>query len=224
MTVVGAIELPYAFTMLMGKNPYGNPVSKGDRGNNFGQPVCIFNIEAIELELIVTGLLPQPYRGGAWARGGGIDIYFYHRQPERQALRSIINNCVRVHPATPISPRTVPNPLPTVHEDGVDIVIVGSSGINRIIVSSESELQSRHSPPVDIIAEARQMPLFLELESPTAGDRIHLGGRFWKPFYTYTYLTAIFPSQPILNYGLRIHIPFDDEYSHFVNGMLAATL
>ena len=222
MAVVGAIELPYAFTMLFGRNIYGNPVSKGERRKNFGSPVCVFDIDLTELKLIVTGLLPQPYRGGARARGGGIDIYFFHRQPERQALRAIINNCARMHPPVPAALRPVPNPIPSIHEGGVDIVLAG--GISRIVVSSESELQSRDVPPIDITAEARQLPLFLELEAPNAGNRIHLGGRFWTPYYRATYLTNTVPSIPVLNYGITIHIPFDDEYSQFILGMLAATI
>jgi len=222
MAVIGAIELPYAFTMLFGRNIYGNPVSKGDRRKRFGNPVCVFEMDLTELRLIVTGLLRQPYRGRARARGGGIDIYFYHRQTKRQALRAIIDNCVRIRPPLPASLRTVPNPIPSIHEGGVDIVLAG--GITRIVVSSESELQSRGVPPVDIIAEARQLPLFLELEAPTAGDRIHLGGRFWTPYYRATYLTSTAPNIPVISYGTTIHIPFEDEYSQFINGMLAATV
>jgi len=226
MAVIGAIELPYAFTMLFGRNPYGNPVSKGERRRDFGNPVCVFEMDLTELRLIVTGLLPQPYRGGARARGGGIDIYFFHRQPQRRALRAIINNCSRIHPPLPAPLRPVPNPIPSIREGGVDIVLAG--GITRIIVSSESELQSRDVPPVDIIvdiiAEARQLPLFLELEAPNAGDRIHLGGRFWTPYYRATYLTNTGPAIPIISYGITIHIPFEDEYSQFIHGMIRATV
>jgi len=224
MSVVGAIELPYAFTVLLGRNPYGNPVSKGDRARVFGCPVCTFDIEATELRLIVTGLLPQAFRGGAWPRGGGIDIYFFHRQPERQALRNIVQNCARIHPVVATTPRPVPNPLPSIHDGGVDITIAVGGGLERLLVSSESELQSRDTPPIDIIAEARQLPFYLELEAPNAGDRIHLGGRFWTPFYRRTFLTGILPASPVLNYGVTVHIPFEDEYSRFIAGMLAATM
>jgi hypothetical protein len=71
MTIAGTIELPYAFSMLMGRNPYGNPVSKGDRARDFGTPSCTFDMRPAELCLIISGLLPQAYRGGAMAQRGG---------------------------------------------------------------------------------------------------------------------------------------------------------
>ncbi len=223
MVIVGQIELPYAFTMLMGRNDYGNPVSKGDQEKDFGDPTCTFKMYATQLKLEITGLLPQAYRGGSWARGGGIDIYFYHNQENRRDLRALINSCARIHPTQRTTLRDVPDPIPFIHEDGVNLAVNASGGITRILVSSESELQSRGVPPIDIIAEANDLPLFLELEAPDAGNRIHLGGRFWKPFYTQTFLTSITPQTPVLHYGITIHIPFEDEYSQFINGMLVAT-
>lgn len=224
MTVVGAIELPYAFTMLRGRNSYGNPVSKGDRRRNHGHPVCTFEMNAIGLKLIVSGLQPEPYRGGARAQRGGIDLYFFHREPHRQALRSIIENCNRLHSAQNVHFRPVPNPSPSVHESGIDIELVQPGMITYLIADTCSELQSRGSPPVDLLAESRQMPLYLELEAPQAGNRIHLGGRFFTPYYRHTYLIGMTQSPPVLNYGFAIQIPFEEEYSQFIQGMLLATL
>lgn len=223
MTVIGAIELPYAFTMLRGKNPYGNPVSKGDRRRSYGHPVCTIEMDDTGLRLIISGLQPEPYRGGARAQRGGIDLYFFHKQPHRAALHSIIGNCNRLHPAQNVGFRPVPNPSPSVHDSGIDIQLVLPGAITQLVTDTWSELQSRGTPPVDLLAEARQMPLYLELESPQAGNRIHLGGRFYTPYYRRAYLTEITESNPVLNYGFIIHIPFEDEYSLFVKAMLLAT-
>jgi hypothetical protein len=209
--------------MLMGKNTYHNPVSKGDRQKHFGDPVCTFKMCQAELRLIISGLLPQQYRPGAWARGGGIDIYFFRQKKKRLYLRTIINSCANIHPPSSVPLRLPPNPVPSVHNGGVDITIPTSGRITTALVSSESELQSRNTPNIDIIAKAKNLPLYLEFEDPSAGDRIHLGGRFWKPFYTQTFLTSIVPQTPILNYGITIHIPFNIEYSQFIKGMLIAT-
>jgi len=223
MAIVGQIELPYAFTMLMGKNLYGNPVSKGDRLKNFGNPVCSFDMRKQELRIIVSGLSPQQYRHGAWARGGGIDIYFSRTWRLRLDLRTIISTCAAIHPPLPLSLRLPPDPLPSVHDGGVDIAIPTAGRITSTVVSSESELQSRDIPPVDIIAEAENLPMYIEFEDPSAGDRIHFGGRFWKPYYTQTFLTNVAPRMSTLSYGITVHIPFNDEYSQFINGMLIAT-
>lgn len=224
MTVIGAIELPYAFTMLRGKNPYGNPVSKGDRRRNHGHPVCTFEMDATGLNLIISGLRPELYRGGARAQRGGIDLYFSHRERDREALRSIIENCNRLHPAQNVVFRPVPNPSPSVHETGIDLELVHPGMITYLIVGAYSELQSRGSPPVDLLAESRQMPLYLELEAPQVGNRIHLGGRFFTPYYRHTYLIGMTESPPVLNYGFTSWIPFEGEYSHLIQGMLLATL
>lgn len=223
MTVVGAIELPYAFTMLRGRNPYGNPVSKGDRRRSYGHPVCTFEMDAIGLNLIVSGLEPEQYRGGARAQRGGIDLYFFYRPPYRTALSSIIENCNRLHAARNVNFRPVPNPSPSIHETGIDIELVQPGMFTIVIADTCSELQSRDTPPVNLLAESRQMPLYLELEAPQAGNRIHLGGRFFTPYYRHTYLIGITQSPPVLNYGFTVRIPFEEEYSQFIRGILLAT-
>ena len=131
MVIVGQIELPYAFTMLMGRNTYGNPVSKGDREKDFGDPICIFKMYAKELRLEIAGLLPQSYRGHSWARGGGIDIYFYHSQRERHDLRAIISSCARIHPAIPTIFREPPDSTQSIHDGGVDLIVDASGVITQ---------------------------------------------------------------------------------------------
>jgi len=51
VAVVGGINLPYAFTMLFGRNAYGHPVSKGDLALRHGHPVRIFELDSRRLKL-----------------------------------------------------------------------------------------------------------------------------------------------------------------------------
>lgn len=220
---MGAIELPYSFTMMFGRNPYGQPVSKGDRGIKHGNPVCTFDLRSKGLRLVVSGLLPQAYRRGAQAQRGGIDVYFYHGQLKRQALRRIIENCNRVHPAAAVRFRSVSNPSPSIHAGGVDVRLVQPGEITKVFADTRSEFQSRASPPVDVAAKTKRMPLWIELEAPQAGSRIHLGGRFWTPYYRHTYIVHHGPSRPTQWYGITIFLPYPDEYSQFVQSMLLAT-